>query len=165
MGMRKLVTAGLIGMCTLAAQGEYVQINMTVFGMDCPPCAYAIRSSMRGIRGVEAVNVDLNTGLVSVKLTTGNNVEMRQFNDAVEKNGFVHQSSDVWVRGTVSGSAQAPFLDVTGTRDRYALAPLASGMDLSRLIGKAVLVEGIVPQSARGKVADVLRYKTVAEAR
>lgn len=163
--MRKLVTAGLIGMCALAAQGEYVQIDMTVFGMDCPPCAYAIRSSMRGIRGVDAVNVDLNTGLVNVKLSTGNNVEMRQFNEAVEKNGFVHQSSDLWARGTVSGSANAPFLDVTGTRDRYALVPLAAGMDLSGLIGKTVLVEGVVPQSARGKVADVLRYKTVAVAK
>jgi hypothetical protein len=87
---------------------------------------------------------------------------MRQFNEAVEKNGFAHEGSMVLVQGVLSGSANAPFLQVSGTKDRYALTPLASRADLSRLLGKAVIVEGMLPQAARGKVADSLRYKTIA---
>lgn len=162
--MKRAFIAGIFVISTLAAQGEYKQINMSVFGMDCPPCAYAIRASMRGIQGVNQVNVDLNTGLVTMKLNSGNSAEIRQFYTAVEKNGFIHKGSDVLVRGVLSGSATAPFLDVIGTKDRYALTPAGSGTDLSGLLGKPVLVEGVLPQSARGKVSDSLQYKTIVGA-
>jgi hypothetical protein len=69
------------------------------------------------------------------------------------------------VRGQLSGSAQAPFLEVTGTKDRYALTPLSAGTDISALLGKVVVVDGVVPQSAKGKVSDTLRFKSVTEAK
>jgi copper chaperone CopZ len=163
--MKKILAAMFVALTPLAAHAEYEQINLTVFGMDCAPCAHAIHVSMKGIPGVNTVDVDLNTGLVSIKLATGNNAVMRQFNEAVEKNGFAHKDAEVIVRGQLSGTASAPFLDVSGTNDRYALAPLAAGTDLSSFLGKTVVVDGVVPQSAKGKVSDVLRYKTVAEAK
>ncbi len=133
--------------------------------MDCAPCAHAIHVSMKGIQGVDTVDVDLNTGLVSIKLSPGNSAPMRQFNEAVEKNGFTHKDAQVIVRGQLSGSASAPFFDVAGTKDRYALTPLAAGTDLTGLLGKTVVVDGVVPQSGKGKVSDTLRYKTVTEAK
>ena len=160
--MKNLTVVGLIWIYALTAYGEYKQVDMAVFGMDCPPCAFAVRLSMKGIPGVNLVDVDLNKGLVTVKLNPGNSAEMRQFNEAVEKNGFAHEGSMVLVQGVLSGSANAPFLQVSGTKDRYTLTPLASGADLSRLLGKAVIVEGTLPRAARGKVADSLRYKTIA---
>jgi len=163
--MKTILAAGFLALSTLAAHAEYQQVNLTVFGMDCAPCAHAIHVSMMGIQGVNAVDVDLNTGLVSIKLTAGNSAAMRQFNEAVEKNGFTHKDAQVIVHGRLSGSAGAPFLDVAGTKDRYALAPLAAGKDVSPLLGKTVVVDGLVPQSAKGKVSGVLRYKTVAEAK
>jgi hypothetical protein len=120
---------------------------------------------MKGIQGVNSVDVDLNTGLVAIKLNLGNEATMRQFNEAVEKNGFTHKDAIVIVRGRLSGSSQAPFLEVTGTKDRYALAPLAAGTDLSPLFGKTVVVDGVLPQSGKGKVSDTLRYKSVTEAK
>jgi cation transport ATPase len=163
--MKKILALGLLALSTLAARAEYQQVNMTVFGMDCAPCAHAIHVSMKGIEGVNTVDVDLNTGLVAVKLAPGNNAAMRQFNEAVERNGFTHKDANVIVRGQLSGSPEAPFLDVTGTKDRYALTPLAAGIDISPLLGKAVVIEGVVPQSGKGKVADTLRYKSVTEAK
>jgi copper chaperone CopZ len=161
--MKRIFAVGFLALSTLAAYAEYQQVNLTVFGMDCAPCAHAIHVSMKGIKGVSTVDVDLNTGLVSIKLAPGNNAAMRQFNEAVEKNGFTHKDANVIVRGQLSGSAQAPFLEVTGTMDRYALTPLASGTDISGLLGKTVVVDGILPQSGKGKVSDSLRYKSVTE--
>ena len=149
---------------TLAAHAEYKQVNLTVFGMDCAPCAHAIHVSMKGIQGVKTVDVDLNTGLVTIVLTPGNSAAMRQFNDAVEKNGFTHKDATVTVRGLLSGTAQAPYLEVTGTKDKYALKPIAAGIDISGLIGKTVLMDGVLPQSGKGKVSDTLHYKSVSEA-
>jgi cation transport ATPase len=163
--MKKIFAAGLLALSAVAAHAEYEQVNLTVFGMDCAPCAHAIHVSMKGIQGVNTVDVDLNTGLVSIKLAPGNNAAMRQFNEAVEKNGFTHKDANVVVRGQLSGSAESPFLDVTGTKDRYALTPLAAGTDISGLIGKTVLVDGVVPQSGKGKVSDTLRYQTIREAK
>ena len=163
--MKKIFAAGLLALSTLAAHAEYEQVNLTVFGMDCAPCAHAIHVSMKGIQGVNAVDVDLNTGLVSIKLTPGNSASMHQFNEAVEKNGFTHKDANVVVRGQLSGSTQAPFLDVTGTKDRYALTPLTGGTDISGLLGKTVLIDGVLPQSGKGKVSETLRYKSVTEAR
>ena len=163
--MKKTLAVGFLALTSLAAHAEYEQVNLTVFGMDCAPCAHAIHVSMKGIQGVNIVDVDLNTGLVSLKLTPGNNAAMHQFNEAVEKNGFTHKNANVIVRGQLSGSAQAPFLEVTGTKDRYALMPLAAGTDISGLLGKTVVVDGVLPQSGKGKIPDTLRYKSVTEAK
>jgi cation transport ATPase len=163
--MKKTLALGFLALSSLAAHAEYEQVNLTVFGMDCAPCAHAIHVSMKGIQGVDTVDVDLNTGLVTIKLAPGNSAVMRQFNEAVEKNGFTHKDTIVLVRGQLSGSAQAPFLEVSGTKDRYALSPFATGTDLSALLGKMVVVDGVLPQSGRGKVSDTLRYKSVTEAK
>jgi cation transport ATPase len=163
--MKKILAIGFLTLSALSAHAEYEQVNLTVFGMDCAPCAHAIHVSMKGIQGVNTVDVDLNTGLVSIKLAPGNSAAMRQFNEAVEKNGFTHKDANVIVRGQLSGSAQAPFLEVTGTKDRYALTPLTSGTDISGLLGKTVVVDGVLPQSGKGKVSDTLRYKSVTEAK
>ena len=146
-----------------AAQAEYRQVNLTVFGMDCAPCAHAIHVSMKGISGVNTVGVDLNTGDVQMRLDPGNTAAMHQFNEAVEKNGFTHKDAIVIARGKISGTAAAPVLEVTGTSDRYTLLPAAQPTDLSPLIGKIVQVQGTLPQAAKGKTPDSLRYKTITE--
>ncbi len=162
--MKKTFVATALALSTLAAHAEYEQVNLTVFGMDCAPCAHAIHVSMKGIQGVNTVDVDLNTGLVTIKLSAGNKASMRQFNEAVEKNGFTHKDADIVARGKLTGSASAPFLEVAGTADRFALVPLAAGSDLSSLFGKSVTVTGVLPQAPKGKVSDKLRYKTITEA-
>ncbi|HEU5342238.1 heavy-metal-associated domain-containing protein [Edaphobacter sp.] len=160
-----MIATVLLAVFGASARAEYRQVNMTVFGMDCAPCAHAIHVSMMGIQGVSAVSVDLNTGLVGIMLAPGNGADMRQFNKAVEQNGFTHKDAKVVVRGQLSGSASAPFLEVSGTKDRYALTPLGASADVAGLMGKTVMVEGTVPQSGRGKVSDTLRYTTIKEAR
>ena len=165
--MKNSLIAGalLLALSALAAQAEYEQVNLTVFGMDCAPCAHAIHVSMKGIQGVNTVDVDLNTGLVTIKLNPANNASMRQFNEAVEKNGFTHKDADVIAKGKLTGTAAAPFLEVAGTQDRFALTPAATGADLASLLGKTVTVAGILPQAPKGKVSDTLHYKTISEAR
>src|SRR5215469_7288320 len=51
--------------------------------------------SMKAIAGVGKVDVDLNTGLVTIALNSGNAATMKQFNAAVEKNGFTHKDAKV----------------------------------------------------------------------
>jgi copper chaperone CopZ len=163
--MKKMIVAAFFALIPLAAHAEYKQVNLTVFGMDCAPCAHAIHVSMKGIQGVNTVDVDLNTGLVAIKLIPGNSASMRQFNQAVEKNGFTHKNAEIVVRGKMVGSANAPVLEVSGTPDRYALSPMAASLDTVSLLGKTVTVTGELPQAPKGKISDTLRYKTITEVR
>ena len=162
--MKKTLTAGILALSSFVAQAEYEQVNLTVFGMDCAPCAHAIHVSMKGIQGVDKVDVDLNTGLVIIKLAHGNSATMHQFNQAVEKNGFTHKDAVVVARGKLTGTASAPFFEITGTQDRFALVPAATGVDITALLGKAVTITGVLPQAPKGKVSDTLRYNTITEA-
>jgi cation transport ATPase len=162
--MKKALAVAALAVFTLSARAEYQQVNLTVFGMDCAPCAHAIHVSMKGIQGVNTVDVDLNTGLVSVKLGPGSNASMRQFNEAVEKNGFTHKDATVIAKGKITGTAAAPLFEVAGTHDRFALKASANATDLSALLGKTVTIAGTLPQAAKGKVPDILRYTTISEA-
>ena len=139
-------------------------MNLTVFGMDCAPCAHAIHVSMKGIQGVNTVDVNLNTGLVSIKLGSGSTASMHQFNEAVEKNGFTHKNAAVVAKGRITGTAADPFFEVGGTQDRFALKPAAVSSDLTAWLGKTVTVAGTLPQVAKGKVPDTLRYTEISEA-
>jgi copper chaperone CopZ len=114
--MKKFLAASILTPSALAAHAEYEQVNLTVFGMDCAPCAHAIHVSMKGIQGVDSVDVDLNTGLVTIKLTPGNVAAMRQFNQAVEKNGFTHKDAAIVARGKLTGTAGAPFFEALELR-------------------------------------------------
>jgi cation transport ATPase len=162
--VKKILAAIALGSFSLAAHAEYQQINLTVFGMDCAPCAHAIHVSMKGIQGVNTVDVDLNTGLVSVKLIPGSSASMHQFNEAVEKNGFTHKDANIVAKGKVTGTATEPFFEVAGTQDRFALKPAANTSDIAAILGKTVIIAGILPLAAKGKVPDTLRYTTISEA-
>ena len=160
--MKSILAFGLFALSSVAAHAEYDQVTMTVFGMDCAPCAHAIHVSMKGIEGVNKVDVDLNTGLVAIQLAPGNAAAMQQFNQAVEKNGFTHKDAKIVAKGRITGTASAPVLEVTGTTDKYALA--GSGANITSLIGKTVTVSGTLPQAPKGKIPDTLKYDSVAEA-
>ena len=163
--MKKIIAFACFSLIPLAGHAEYEQVNLTVFGMDCAPCAHAIHVSMKAISGVNTVDVDLNTGLVTIKLTPGNSASMKQFNEAVEKNGFTHKAADITVRGKLTGTASSPVLEVSGTQDRYVLSPTAANPDIASLLGKTVIVTGELPQAPKGKVSDTLHCKTIREDR
>jgi len=159
--MKKIILLTTVMFYALGAQAEYRTVNLTVFGMDCAPCAHAIHVSMKGIRGVDKVDVDLNTGLVSIQLTPGNNATMQQFNAAVEKNGFTHKDAKVVAVGKLSGTSAAPYLEVSGTSDKYALVSSGQPADMTSQFGKTVVVSGALPQAPRGKVPERLTYDSV----
>ncbi len=102
--MKKMIAMAALLATAMSAKAQYEQVNMTVFGMDCAPCAHAIHVSMKAIAGVNKVDVDLNTGLVSVALNSGNAATMKQFNAAVEKNGFTHKGCEGCGEGQADGN-------------------------------------------------------------
>jgi hypothetical protein len=94
----------------------------------------------------------------------GNTTTLSQLQQAITKNGFTMKDSQATVVGTVEVANGKAQLKVSGSNDALSLVPesQASG-DASSLSGKVVIVTGTIPEAAKGKTPDSIRYRSIQE--
>lgn len=110
------------------------------------------------------MNVSLEKGLANVSLKPGNTTTLKQLQDAIAKNGFTMKRSELTVIGTIVNNAGKLQLQVSGSNDILQLVPGAhNGLDAATLSGKTVTVAGEIPEAAKGKLPDTLRYNSIEE--
>ena len=127
-------------------------------------CAHAVRVSFKAVPGVDTVNVSLEKGLATLTLKPGNTTTLKQLQDAVAKNGFTMKRSDASVIGQIVNKAGKLQLQVSGSNDILQLIPGAhGGLDAAAMSGKTVTVAGEIPEAAKGKLPDTLRYNAIEE--
>ena len=112
---------------------------------------------------MESVEVSLENGLAVVKMKPGNSVSFKQLNEAISKNGFTMKDSVATVAGTVGESNGKAVLRVSGSNDVLTLIPDGSAQSAAPVTGKSVVVSGVVPEAGKGKMPDVLRYRSITE--
>ena len=82
-------------MWSASAMAEGTRYEMRVDGLACPYCAYGIEKKLKKIDGVDNIEVDLNNGLVTVRVAEGVTLSKSQmiklFNDA----GFTFRSMSI----------------------------------------------------------------------
>jgi hypothetical protein len=123
-----------------------------------------VRVSLKAVSGVDSVDVSLEKGLAVVKLKPGNTATLKQLNEAITKNGFTMKDSTATVAGTVTSTDGNAMLRVSGSNDMLQLVPQsASAPSAVSMVGKAVLVEGTIPEAGKGKAPDSLRYQSITE--
>ena len=116
---------------------------------------------MKNINGVDTVDVSLNKGLAAMKMKPGNNVTMKQLLDAIAKNGFSTKQSAVILAGEIVQQDGKVAVRVSGSNELYYLS--GEPAQARSLMGKKVIVEGTIPEVAKGKVADSIQPKTITE--
>lgn len=79
----------LWSLTALAAGAQYV---MRVDGLACPYCAYGIEKKLKQIDGVEAIDVDLDRGLVTVNVRDDVKLEDAQMKQLFQDAGFTFRS-------------------------------------------------------------------------
>ena len=123
-----------------------------------------MRVSLKAVPGVENVNVSLEKGLATVTLKPGNTTTLKQLQDAIAKNGFTMKRSEASVVGKLLNSAGKLQLQVSGSNDLLQLVSAAQGgADPASMADKTVRVSGEIPETAKGKLPDTLRYKSMEE--
>jgi copper chaperone CopZ len=123
-----------------------------------------VRVALKNIQGVQSVEVSLAKGEAVTTFAPGNVVRYEQLLQAIEKNGFVVKGANVVVVGTVMAAKDAFELQVSGSNERIRLQPQSGDTaTLKAMVGKAVQVTGFVPEVAKGKIADVIRYSAIEE--
>ncbi len=119
---------------------------------------------MKAVPGVDTVNVSLEKGLASVTLKPGNTTTLKQLQDAVAKNGFTMKKSEATVIGKVVDKGGSQELQIIGSNETLHLVPGANGVTgAATLAGKTVKVTGEIPEAAKGKVPDTLKFTSITE--
>jgi hypothetical protein len=123
-----------------------------------------VRVSLKAVPGVDNVNVSLEKGLATVTLKPGNATTLKQLQDAIAKNGFTMKQSEVSVIGKLLNGGGKLQLQISGSNDVLQLVPSAEGgADPASMTSKTVKVTGEIPEAAKGKLPDTLRYKSIEE--
>ena len=120
-----------------------------------------MRVSMKAINGVDSVQVSLASGLTSVKMKPGNTATLKQFQEAITKNGFTMKQSDIVVAGKVVAAGQREKLQVSGSNEIINLN--ANSQNLQPYEGKDVVVTGIVPEPQKKSAPDTVQVEKVME--
>ncbi len=128
------------------AHAQLREVEQTVFGMDCAPCAYALEQGMKAFEGVETVSVSLNEGLVALTLRPGNDVTLQEIREAIRESGFSAETATITVSGTLAREdGQWVLTSTSGTR--YLLEqPATKVSDVDSSAPEQVTVTGTVPE-------------------
>ena len=123
-----------------------------------------MRVSLKSVPGVDSVDVSLEKGLAAVKMKPGNATTLKQLQNAITKNGFTMKQSKATVAGTILVANGKTQLKVSGSNDVLQLVPESQSVpNASSVQGKAVTVTGTIPEAAKGKSPDSLRYRSITE--
>jgi hypothetical protein len=123
-----------------------------------------VRVSLKSVSGVDSVDVSLEKGLASVRMKPGNTATLKQLNEAISKNGFTMKQSTATIAGKAVVTNGKTMLQVSGSNEMLELIPDSSAAALApALDGKSVLVDGAIPEAAKGKSPDSIRYSSVKE--
>ena len=122
-----------------------------------------MRVSLKSVAGVDSVDVSLEKGVAVVKMKLGNTVTFKQLNEAISKNGFTMKDSSAIVTGKVNVTKGKTSLQVSGSNEVLELVPDAGGSSVASMVGKSVLINGTIPEAAKGKAPDSIRYRSLEE--
>lgn len=107
------------------ATAALLEVEQSVFGMDCVPCAYGVEKSLKKLDGVTTVRVSLNEGMVTITLAADNQLSLDQIRQQILDNGFTPREAVVRVFGTVDSDGSQLRLKTTANTS-YVLAPSAT---------------------------------------
>jgi copper chaperone CopZ len=121
-----------------------------------------VRVALKSIKGVETVDVSLDKGEAVATFAPGNTVRYEDLLRAIEKNGFVVKGSKLVADGHVDSAGSPAVFEITGSNDHFRLKPANNGAStMPQAQSRPVEVTGSVPEVAKGKAPDVLRYDSV----
>jgi copper chaperone CopZ len=119
--------------------------------------------SLKSVSGVDSVDVSLAKGLAAVKMKPGNTATLKQLQTAITKNGFTMKNSTISAVGTVVVDSGRVQLKVSGSNETLDLIPDGQATPIaSSLNEKSVLVDGVVPETAKG-TAFAIHYRSIRE--
>lgn len=96
------LTLGLTGaLATPACADGLRELDQTIFGMDCAPCAAGVEEGLSKLHGVTSVRVSLNEGKAVIVLAPESRTTLEQIRDVIRHNGFTPKDARAKLDGRV----------------------------------------------------------------
>jgi hypothetical protein len=135
----------LIFAMAVSALAQVQRIEMLFTGVNCLPCVDSMSARAMRIRGVESASVDVDKGVLTVRLLRQNRVRVEQIRDLIQQDGTRAVRAVVEVTGTVTkNEAGAWVLQVP----QQAL-PLELVAEKPYEPGSTVTVQGVIEDLKR----------------
>ena len=97
--------------------------------------------ALKKLKGVETVQVKLNSGLAIVHLKSGNRILLQDLRKAVEGRGFSTGAAIVKFTGTINSEDNKTWVEVSGIEEvLYLNAGTANSIKIEN--GKALMLQG-----------------------
>jgi copper chaperone CopZ len=113
--------------------------ELRVNGLTCPFCVFGIEKKLRGVSGVEDVQVFLDEGRIQLQFADGNRAAASDIEAAVEKAGFELAGMRAEVRGTVARDGPEPLLEAGGEVRFRLVAGNGTRADVQAASGEVVV--------------------------
>ncbi len=113
------------------------EVQQTVYGMDCAPCAYGLEKRMKRMDGVQDASVSLNNGLARLEFESDHTATLQSIRIAITESGFSAEDATIRVSGTLLQDGD-DWLLLAG-EERFALPsppPLAQADSRVTLTGR-----------------------------
>lgn len=78
-----------------------IEVDQTIWGMDCAPCAYGMEKGLKKLEGVKKVKVSLNKGNAVLQFASDSELTLADIRRVVRDGGFTPKEAKVEVSGTL----------------------------------------------------------------
>jgi copper chaperone CopZ len=92
------------------------ELDQTIFGMDCAPCAAGVEQGLRKLDGVTSVRVSLNEGKALVTLAPESRTTLAQIREVIRHNGFTPKDARATLVGRVMRQGDRWWIDTGSGR-------------------------------------------------
>jgi copper chaperone CopZ len=96
------------------------EVDQTIFGMDCAPCAYGVEQGLSKLPGVTAVRVSLNEGKAVAEFAPDSTTTLAQIREVIRHNGFTPKDARVTLVGRLVREGDRWWIDA-GAGARWLL--------------------------------------------
>ncbi len=92
------------------------EVDQTIFGMDCAPCAAGVEQSLSKLQGVTSVRVSLNQGKAVIALGPNNRTTLAQIREVIRHNGFTPKEARATLVGRMVREGDRLWIDTGSGR-------------------------------------------------
>lgn len=115
-----LVTLAVAGPIAAPAWGGGLrEVDQTIFGMDCAPCAAGIEMGLKKLDGVTSVRVSLNEGKAILAFESDSDTSLAQVQEVIRHNGFTPKEAVIKLVGRVGLSDGQLWIDSGSDRFHF----------------------------------------------
>lgn len=111
------MTVGLAALIVAPAWADGLrEVNQTIFGMDCAPCAAGVEQGLSKLQGVTSVRVSLNEGKAVISLGPDSRTTLAQIREVIRHNGFTPKEARATLVGRVVREGDRQWIDTGSGR-------------------------------------------------